>query len=112
MIAVDGLFTSSYGGPGTFSSVRFIWGNNGWFGNVSGNINTDFIGQENISPYGTPLFSGSVTHPVFAEGSWTNRYSVISASFVPEPASWAMLIGGLGIVGAAARRRRLVAVAA
>ena len=31
---------------------------------------------------------------------------------VPEPATWAMLIGGFGLVGAAARRRRSAAVAA
>jgi hypothetical protein len=30
---------------------------------------------------------------------------------VPEPASWAMLIAGFGLVGAAARRRRVVATA-
>ncbi len=30
---------------------------------------------------------------------------------VPEPASWAMLIAGFGLVGAAARRRRVVAAA-
>ena len=31
---------------------------------------------------------------------------------VPEPATWAMMIGGFGLVGAAARRRRSVAAAA
>jgi hypothetical protein len=30
---------------------------------------------------------------------------------VPEPASWAMMIGGFGLVGAAARRRRAAAAA-
>lgn len=34
---------------------------------------------------------------------------VVSSAAVPEPASWAMLITGFGLVGAAARRRRLVA---
>ena len=36
----------------------------------------------------------------------------VSLSAVPEPASWAMLIMGFGLVGAAARRRRVTAVAA
>ena len=33
----------------------------------------------------------------------------VSVSQVPEPASWAMLITGFGMVGFAARRRRMVA---
>lgn len=36
----------------------------------------------------------------------------ISGTAVPEPASWAMLIAGFGLTGAALRRRRSVAVAA
>lgn len=42
------------------------------------------------------------------------RYSVspISAvGTVPEPASWAMLIGGFGLAGGAARRRRTTTIA-
>ena len=31
---------------------------------------------------------------------------VVSVGGVPEPASWAMMIAGFGLVGAAARRRR------
>lgn len=34
----------------------------------------------------------------------------IAASFVPEPASWAMMIGGLGMIGGALRRHRKTAV--
>lgn len=35
-----------------------------------------------------------------------------NVSVVPEPATWAMLIAGFGLVGAAARRRRATAVSA
>jgi hypothetical protein len=35
----------------------------------------------------------------------------VGPAAVPEPASWAMMIAGFGLVGAAARRRRTVAVA-
>jgi hypothetical protein len=38
-----------------------------------------------------------------------NEIFFTHGSFVPEPASWAMLITGFGLVGAAARRRRAVA---
>jgi hypothetical protein len=111
----NGQFTSSYSGPGVFDTVRFIWGINSYFGNISGNINTDYIGVENISPGGLALFSGSVTHPLFAAGTWTAGNTTITATAatgaVPEPAAWAMLIAGFGLTGAAARRRR-IAVAA
>ena len=36
----------------------------------------------------------------------------VSVSAIPEPSTWAMLIIGFGLVGAAARRRRITAVAA
>lgn len=41
-----------------------------------------------------------------AEGSFTGR---LTAPGIPEPATWAMLIAGFGIVGLAARRRRSTA---
>ena len=43
-----------------------------------------------------------------------DNVSVTGASpvpLIPEPASWALMIGGLGLTGAALRRRRLAAVA-
>lgn len=42
-------------------------------------------------------------------GTWTFVSEVTFASNVPEPASWAMMIAGFGLVGASMRRRRLVA---
>lgn len=36
---------------------------------------------------------------------------VFGTAAVPEPASWAMMIAGFGMVGAVARRRRMVVVA-
>ncbi len=35
-----------------------------------------------------------------------------SATFVPEPASWALMLGGFGLIGMAARRRKTAAYAA
>ena len=51
----------------------------------------------------TPIFDFSTSggQAVFA----------YNAAVVPEPASWAMLIAGFGLVGAAARRRRAVTAA-
>jgi PEP-CTERM motif len=46
------------------------------------------------------------------DGYWTADNFVFDAAVVPEPATWAMLIAGFGLVGFAARRRRHTAVAA
>lgn len=35
----------------------------------------------------------------------------VGVAGVPEPASWALMIGGFGLVGAATRRRRMTAIA-
>lgn len=47
-------------------------------------------------------------------GGWSPAHMEYTAVFgaVPEPASWAMLIAGFGLTGAAMRRRRNAAVAA
>lgn len=42
--------------------------------------------------------------PVYPEFSIDNL--VVTAAAVPEPASWALMIGGLGVMGGAVRRRR------
>ena len=41
--------------------------------------------------------------------STSKLYDNLTFGFVPEPATWAMLIIGFGLVGAAARRRPLIA---
>lgn len=43
--------------------------------------------------------------------TWTGLAEVRIGGIVPEPATWAMLIAGFGIVGVAARRRRAAACA-
>jgi len=63
---------------------------------VSGN-NTLTFSYNNYNPQG------------LGDESW--GLSDISVSAVPEPANWAMLIAGFGLVGAAARRRRMVVAA-
>jgi hypothetical protein len=47
-------------------------------------------------------WSGSAWNDI----AWTSLGYVVEYSAVPEPASWAMMIGGLGLVGATMRRRR------
>ena len=92
-----------------------------------GNPNPPFQGENSGEPYLFVNFfdnRGRFDRVVFAEnplgggyesdnhtvGRWltkgTGTEVPISSGFVPEPASWAMLIAGFGLVGAAARRRR------
>jgi hypothetical protein len=48
------------------------------------------------------------TDGIFGRGQFTFNFDPAS---VPEPASWAMLIAGFGLAGAAARRRKAVVAA-
>ncbi|THD57392.1 MAG: PEP-CTERM sorting domain-containing protein [Phenylobacterium sp.] len=47
---------------------------------------------------------------VTATFDWQN--DPFNAAAVPEPASWALMIGGLGMAGATLRRRRATAATA
>jgi hypothetical protein len=58
--------------------------------------------------------AGGSNYTTFAGPGYATAFMDPIVSFsagVPEPASWAMMIAGFGLVGAAARRRRTVAVA-
>lgn len=52
-------------------------------------------------------FSGYA--PLWLNESWIEEIS--PGAFVPEPGTWVMLISGFGFVGAAVRRRRILAAA-
>ncbi|QMW23365.1 PEP-CTERM sorting domain-containing protein [Sandaracinobacteroides saxicola] len=60
-----------------------------------------------VSDYmtGTPTF---VEQSPADGGGWVA--GTITGGVVPEPATWAMMIAGFGLVGGAMRRRRMVAV--
>ncbi|WBS05630.1 PEPxxWA-CTERM sorting domain-containing protein [Pseudoduganella sp. SL102] len=63
---------------------------------------------------GDQIYSGSEADPVFEPGTYTMFYDfggptnfTLTISAVPEPATYAMMLGGLGLVGAALRRRQV-----
>jgi hypothetical protein len=70
---------------------------------------------------GDVVFSGDVAAPHILTGIYdmtdyehqlpgTWRVTITDASPAPEPASWAMMVGGFGLVGGALRSRKKVAV--
>ena len=107
-------FTSWNGNTANFSSPFTVvsqgcgfWGC-GTF-NVNG-TNDGFFGNGEV--HGVLKFSGTLTSLTFTDTSenWHGFTIGIGApAGVPEPASWAMLIAGFGLVGATMRRRRLAA---
>ena len=62
---------------------------------------------------GRTIFNGFLTDTLSSSVLFENQlgYLVNGTAVVPEPTSWAMLIAGFGLVGAAARRRRTVVAA-
>lgn len=93
-------------GPG---ASRYVYANG---------LNADQTFQSALLPAGTyefsaelqdaapEIFSGTATYSVQSTLDFSIQPEAVTAP-VPEPASWATLIGGLAQVGAAVRRRRV-----
>jgi hypothetical protein len=87
--------------------ISYVDGNNGLsfvdsnadatIGSVLNFFNDDFVVQGEAS-------TGFVDYIQIYDGALTNQQ--IIDGIIPEPASWAMLIAGFGLVGATLRRRR------
>jgi hypothetical protein len=114
-------------GIGTVAAVSFIWGSVDTFNTLevlgSGGVLAMFTGIDANNPA-----NGNQTAPAqnplvtlsFTGASRTDvtglRFSSSQNAFefdnlfvaVPEPSTWAMMIGGFGLLGAAARRARKV----
>lgn len=67
-----------------------------------------------VSASGDQLFTGDTSAPTFKLGSFKMTGSefgsrlgtgTLTITAVPEPVTWAMMIGGFGLIGAASRRR-------
>jgi hypothetical protein len=72
--------------------------NNNWLGEFGDQVAVggNFVGDSNFDP---------------GEAFALNRTAATFAAGVPEPASWALLLGGIGLVGGVMRMRRKATVA-
>ena len=104
---------------GTVLTVNFDFSSDSGFQYVQFNGNTvagSYIGAP--TPYthytftlGTATGSDSVTFAGRNDPSYNTLDNVAVTASVPEPAAWALMIVGFGLVGAAARRRGLALAA-
>lgn len=88
---------------------------------VADSLFSNFIGTGTIEAFGSSRtqFSGTLSGAdyipydvvpsdagTFVDMTIAYSYTPSAAAAVPEPAAWAMMIGGFGMIGAALRRRR------
>lgn len=109
----DALFISGVAFDGVPSGLAevLIW---------AGEVGGGFALYEAFSPLlvidgqGEQLFTGPITAPILKVGSFnladptgalSYQLTISQVGAVPEPATWAMMISGFGMLGAAARRR-------
>jgi hypothetical protein len=98
------LLNGEYWVHGTSGSDNYTWNTNGFFTDAA----ITYLGNTwAVNGGGGPVYLGFLVNDV-ADGYWgPNLYGGV----IPEPAAWAMMIAGFGLVGFAARRRRTVAIA-
>lgn len=97
------------GSPDSFNSIRFI-GLNGYDVTLTGAelAAGAFNGNQSVGRRMTYNFGGDqVTQVIFSSAENSFELDNIAVSAVPEPATWAMMIAGFGMAGAALRRRRV-----
>ena len=101
------------GSPDSYNSIRFI-GLNGFDVTLSGAALADgsFGGNQSIGRRMTYDFGADrVTQVIFSSsGNSFELDNIAVTSAVPEPATWAMMITGFGMLGATLRRRRATAL--
>jgi hypothetical protein len=95
----------------TFSAPFTVVSNgSGYWGSGTPVLNGDSTGFYGAGEVHAILqFKGSFTSLSFTDTSENWHGFTVGIAGVPEPATWALMIAGFGLVGVAARRRRPVA---
>ncbi len=100
----SGLFGSIQGG-------KLVWDNGGSFDLFYGSGNSGILNvQLNDVDFNKGFFWGTNDGKKF--GGHVDATFTLTQSAIPEPATWAMMITGFGLVGAAMRRRQRAVVTA
>lgn len=116
--SIDGGVTN-FGGDAFFSTGSFVgdgrqashWRDVG-FGEEQRGIMDPTFGRNqegiitNLDLAAFDAFGWNINYDVLAQRDRIFRTRDLDVSAVPEPASWAMMIGGFGLIGGAMRRRR------
>ena len=106
----DGHVTADYQPGAEWPFDNVLYDNGGpWFSENGVLFQTDTV-VWNLAMYQGQDYLGISALGTFSATEWITPIEVsrISDSGVPEPASWVMMIGGFGFVGAAMRRRTAV----
>lgn len=101
------------GSPDAFNSIRFI-GENGFDVTLTGAALAAgaFNGNQSIGRRMTYDFGANrVNQVIFSSSGYSFELDNIAVSAVPEPASWALMITGFGLLGGALRRQRKIVFA-
>ncbi|HWI86298.1 MAG TPA: PEPxxWA-CTERM sorting domain-containing protein [Sphingomonas sp.] len=111
-ITGDGLAAGLAG-----SGAGSYWWGNYFSHDIATGLSTCYVSSDAGCAFGSKgnLFVGGQTAPYFQSGGAlqlrANELTLASSGgSVPEPASWAMMLGGFGLVGGAMRTCRRVAV--
>ncbi|WP_019919330.1 PEPxxWA-CTERM sorting domain-containing protein [Methyloversatilis discipulorum] len=95
-----GLFNTLGSAGGTFGSVATVTGSHD-------SARITFSGPEYVeAALGDWFLDGSQTDFVLDIANATGPVTLTLAAAVPEPEGWAMMLAGMGLLGAAVRRRR------
>ncbi|MET0308603.1 MAG: PEPxxWA-CTERM sorting domain-containing protein [Sphingomonas sp.] len=103
--------------PGTYSDGSLLAGLTFYDASADGGMTIYTVGNTLVNFTGMALYTGTNAAPVlFAFGPTVFQNFdgpgtfIVSAAAVPEPAAWAMLVLGFGVVGAGIRRRQVARV--